>query len=986
MLLRRATGLALAMLALSCEPSVPFDTSGNPDAVDYAAFDPTGSPPSLPLPNDLALQEAAISTQNPAQAALLTQWQAEGFPNDQEVPISIDFVRETLDPATGKPTRSAPQVDTSSITPATLLLLASGSSGSGPVAYDPPLPSDYAVSADHGTLTLHKAKDASGSRRWPAGTRMVVAVRGGQSGVKVKNGAPGGLQPQPAMFLLLQDKDLTLPENSGLLPGDSRGEKAAAATQLESIRKGYLAPFAAIDAKGAFNHREIATMATFTVASSMRRTHVETDPGSGRMPLPSDFLLGPDGHLLPELAAASGPFGALGAGLATLDGFSTTAMILMQTSAPIDASTVNASSVFLYEIEKTGQSPPLATRLGELQEQGKAHRFVAEPPQITQPVNGVPASTAIGLQPAVPVQVPGTAAVISVPPLSEGTTYVVLVTDRVKDLDGDELVRSTLGKILLLDPSISVFANGKSEVSGVSDAQAAGIDQMRQAVNLAAASLVAEKNASGLARGDIVMAYTFRTQGMKEVATGLAALPYQDPTAALSDSGRKTFCNLGAPACDGTVAEVLSAYGVAGVPSGNIFAVVDTNIATFNKLICPPGASGCADTGAFTPQAVLPTAESIRMLVALPAPASTGCTPGPTTVCTLPLAVFRHGFGSWRGSMLAIADALNAQGIAVAAIDAAKHGDRSFCSADAQCAKGACVPVAGLGGEGDAAPPGKCATDFLRAGGAPSGNPAASGNFLISGNLFRTRDTLRQDIIDQSQLVRVLSPNPRCLAGAPPADASNTCANEIVTQAFGVQFDPERIWFVGQSLGAISGAVDVAANPRIQKAALNVGGSTLADVFTQSPSFQGQVGALLAGLGIAPGSAAFLQFVQVAKWVLDPADPENFARNLSQQTLPSPLLGGAAPMPRSILGQMALCDSVVPNAFSLNLYGEAGLPTAGGANSQTASFTTFLSGVGAQCPGNAVDHGFLLATPDAQNDIAGFFLTDTPPPPQRAAP
>ena len=135
MSLRRATGLALALLALSCEPSVPFDTSGNPDAVDYAAFDPTGSPPSLPLPNDLALQDAAISTQNPAQAALLTQWQAEGFPNDQEVPITIDFVRETLDPATGKPTRSAPQLDTSSITPATVLLLATGSSGSGRVAY-----------------------------------------------------------------------------------------------------------------------------------------------------------------------------------------------------------------------------------------------------------------------------------------------------------------------------------------------------------------------------------------------------------------------------------------------------------------------------------------------------------------------------------------------------------------------------------------------------------------------------------------------------------------------------------------------------------------------------------------------------------------------------------------------------------------------------------------------------------------------------------
>jgi hypothetical protein len=811
---------------------------------------------------------------------------------------------------------------------------------------------------------------------------MVVAVRGGPSGVTLKGGAPGGLQPQPAMFLLLQDKDLHLPENSGLLPGNTRSEKTAAATQLESIRKTYLAPFAAIDASGAFNHREIATMATFRVASTTRRTHVETDPGSGKMPLPSDFLLGPDGHLLPELAAAAGPFGALGAGLATLDGFSTTAMILMQTSAPIDAASVDRNSVFLYEIEKGG----LATRLGELEEPGKAPRFVAEPPQVIQPVNGVPASTAIGLQPAVPVLLPGTSVVVAVPPLNEGTTYVVVVTDRVKDLNGDPLVRSTLGKIVLLDPSIGVFANGKSQVSGVTDRQAAGIDQMRQAVNLAAASLLAEKDASGLQRSDIVMAYSFRTQTMKEVATALAALPYQNPSAALTDTGRKTFCNLGAPPCDGTIAEALSTYGVSGVPSGNIFAVVDTNIVTFDKLTCPAGTSGCVDTGAFTPQAVLPSRESIRMLVALPAPPHAGCTPGPATPCTIPLVAFRHGFQSWRGSMLAVADGLNAQGIAVAAIDAAKHGDRSFCSADAQCAGGACVPVAGLSGEGDAAPPGKCATDFVRAGGAPSGNPAASGNFLISGNLFRTRDTLRQDIIDQSQLIRVLSPNPQCHPAAAPTDAANTCANQIVTQAFGVQFDPARIWFVGQSLGAISGTVDVAANPRIQKLALNVGGSTIADVFTQSPAFQAQVTPLLAGLGIAAGSAAFLRFVQMTKWVLDPADPENFARNLSQQTLPSLLLGGAAPPPRSILGQMALCDTVVPNPFSLNLYGVAGLPTGGGANSASASFTTFASGTGTACPDNAVAHSFLLAAPAAQKDIADFFVADTPPPPLRATP
>ena len=37
MLLRRTTPLAL-VLALACEPSVPFDTANNPKRVDYAVF------------------------------------------------------------------------------------------------------------------------------------------------------------------------------------------------------------------------------------------------------------------------------------------------------------------------------------------------------------------------------------------------------------------------------------------------------------------------------------------------------------------------------------------------------------------------------------------------------------------------------------------------------------------------------------------------------------------------------------------------------------------------------------------------------------------------------------------------------------------------------------------------------------------------------------------------------------------------------------
>lgn len=1068
MLLRRAIPVAIAVLALACEPSVPYDESANPASVDYAGFDPTGSPPSIPLPNDLALQPQAIATQNPAQAALLADWAKEGFPNDQEVPITIDFVRESLDPRTGIATRSAPQLDTSSINSGNLIVLSVSSSASGQVAYDPPKPSDHAVNGDHGTLTLHKSPDPSSkSRRWPAGTTIIVAVRGGPNGVKVTNGSPGGLQPQPAMYLLLQDKILTLPENLGIIPGNSRSEKAATAAQLEALRKQYLAPFAAIDATGAFNHREIATMGTFRVAGTTKATHVETDPSAGLMPLPSDFLLGSDGHLLPELAAGTGPFGPAGPGLATLDGFSTTAMILLQTSAPIRAATVK-DGVFLYELGLPAGAPPVTTRLAELGEilNGKSPRFVAEPSDLTQTLNGVAVSTAIGLQPAVPAVPPSplsSSSLATLPPLKEGTTYVVLVSDRVKDVFGESLVRSTLGKILLLDPSISVAANGRSRISGVSDAQAAALDRMRQAVNPAAAALEAEK--SDLTRAHLVMAYTFRTQTITGTATQLAALPYA-PQFAQACTAAGIDCANPVPGTTtvsgGTgVDAVYDKYGVdPALAHGSVDRIIETKIVTLNLL--DPA------TGAFNPDPTKAAPELIDVLIAVPANANAPTCAGPLAglapaKCP-PLAIFHHGLGGARTAMLTVAENFAAKGFVVAAIDAPKHGSRTFCSqvnlhpttgvnisADLQCVPGAhCViepsmatqdaPIKDAAGTIIPASPGRC-----RNGTAPAdplaalvnqrtlcisgtctfstlnaGFPAASGQYLVSANFFRTRDSMRQTLIDESQLIRVLGVTP---TGAAIAGAA--VYEELRTNVSGPQFIsplPQTTGWVGQSLGSLVGTLNTAANPRIGSAVLNAGGATMVDIFTRAPSFRAQVDALFLSLGIdrsrladATVAGNYLRTLSVAKWILDPADPLNFAGRITDPatTLPNllPPLGGntdgsVRQAAKKMLGQNAFCDRTIPNAFNLELEGNAGLvasPAAPPTAPSSGNVQWFLFSGGAAdpdpvigCPaGLAAPHGFFTnwgqgsATADqpgiqrltdrAQKAAADFLLTGAPP-------
>jgi hypothetical protein len=276
----------------------------------------------------------------------------------------------------------------------------------------------------------------------------------------------------------------------------------------------------------------------------------------------------------------------------------------------------------------------------------------------------------------------------------------------------------------------------------------------------------------------------------------------------------------------------------------------------------------------------------------------------------------------------------------------------------------------------------------------------------VTSNFFRTRDTFRQDFIDESQLVRAIAFVP---SGAPPT-GHKLFDYMITTEGFII--NPAAVYFSGQSLGSIQGVGDVATNPRITKAAFNVGGGTVVDIFTNSPAFVSSTLALLNSLGIQPGTSAYLQFLVVAKTVLDPGDPVNYAGHLTQNTLPNLLVDqtGATPQaPKKVLAQVAFCDQTVPNPFNYILaenFGTVGpLPPAPGFGGGTGTFSLFWNlatgGVPdatklASCttgstPG-AVEHGFVtdwkdpLITGDAQSDIASFVTSDTNPPSIRALP
>lgn len=1068
MLLRRTLPIALAGLALACEPKVPHCDSStstdpackgsfNPSTVDYAAFDLTSAQPDIPLPNDLVLQPQAIATQTGAQQELLLSFVDPakgteiGFPSDQEVPITIDFVRETIDPNTGAAARSAPDLDTTSINGTNLVVvsLAAGSLGAT-VAIDPIKPTDYVKGPDHGTLTVHKSPDATtGSRRWAPG-QYTAAVRGGPNGVKV-NGSTAGVNPQPAMFLLLQGKNLTLPENLTLIPGNSAAEKATNAAALEKLRTGYAAPLAFLGKY--FPNTEIAVMSTFLIAP--QTAHIEVDPDAGAVPLPSDFFSGPDGHLSPlAVATFNKQLPGLGTGLQTLDGFSTTAGIISQATlgTAFLANSINKDSVFLYEIGATG-----ATRYPEINElaNGKKPRYAAVPipvPGVTLPPGAPPLSAAIFLQPGVPAPLPAAfgGGYYPIPPLNEGTTYGVVITDKVLDQSGNPLTRNTLAKLLFFKNKL--FDGTHSTLSTLDDATAGGLERLRsQVVPLLAGAVQRDV---GLSADHIAFVYTFHTQHFSTVANQLAALPYSP---ALPASGglpipgtTAIYCTAGNPnpSCTpgtksggnndivaaGTVQTAFDKYGVdsapddsATVPQSHIGAIVESIIPTFNNLTDPRGVFS-------DPTKVPPAVELAPVIIAVPKCATL---PQP---CVTPLVVFRHGVFGSRASVLSLADRFTAAGFVVAAIDASKHGARAFCSADNECTTNKCIHDPALAGQLDpaGATPGHCqgATSPLQGQpldtklvnspvlcppggasctGANAGAPNASGNFLLGANLFRTRDTLRQDVIDQAQLIKVLAVDPSGLTRNPPVPVP---ANQEIFHAmldnFGVIIDPTKIYFIGQSLGAISGTLDVATNPRITKATLNVGGGTIVDVFRTSPSLSPRLNALLQGLGITQGTAKYLQFINVAKWVLDPADPLNFADKVQTNPLPNLLKAGLPPplnsdpmLPKKTLAQVANCDLTVPNPFNYELDQLIGLGRDSASSSTgTLQLFHFQALNSTACPGGPIPHGFItdwgFTTPpdpaipqavysagvaamtrQAQDDAAAFFLNDTHPPVDR---
>lgn len=478
----------------------------------------------------------------------------------------------------------------------------------------------------------------------------------------------------------------------------------------------------------------------------------------------------------------------------------------------------------------------------------------------------------------VPNKISGFAGQIWVTPrrplLGEQTTYAAVLTTGIKDVNGGQLVPSPI--TLLITQGAPLVIDGKSAVPTIPLAQALQLEQLRELV----APLV---RSVGLSPSAVAALTVYRTQSivspMQKLIAGTTQL---------------------APVIPSTVTINTT------VPIGTPIGAILHGTMTVRRVIELRGPFNT--TGRLTPTPA--SNDVIPFLMTLPNPAL-------APAGGAPVVIVQHGLTRWRGDALAIAGTLASKGLAMIAIDAIYHGGRVICLSSADCASGVtCTQPAPVNGVPQ---PGSCAGAYLAAAGATAvpGSPdllpdakLPTRDFTNLANPFAQRDNYRQHTLDLFQLVRVIKDTTAGGLGA-----------LIRANAALAPINPAQIGYLGQSLGSLMGTSFLALSPSVNLGVLNVGGGDLVGIFTD-PTSSLSAGAA-AQLGVTPGTPAFFGLLENFRWIIDPADPINFARFVRA---PDAMLMPNRPAPARVILQEAGMDTVITNRFTLALGLELGLP------------------------------------------------------------
>lgn len=585
------------------------------------------------------------------------------------------------------------------------------------------------------------------------------------------------------------------------------------------------------------------------------------DPGNGNIPLPNSLLLSgtTDLTLNPPVEDPedfSDPLAALG----TLDGFSTVAPWTFSFTASVDPDTVvPGSSVRFYEVQFQQGT---AAVTGVNRELVPGQDYVA----------AVASSDPDGQ----------TVAIVPLRPLQEMTGYMAVVTDGIRDLDGNPATPSQT-YFLAKRPDPLVDAEGKSTDPLLDDETAQALEPLRQLIN----THLAAAGSQGVARDSVVVSSTATTQSITPVLSTVRSL--------IGPTSSQVAQACLAPGSCLTTADVLppgASPGIADLYMGVVELPYFLGVPTPQDPTAPLEDFWRAAPGNYVPPfdqfGLDPTSTNITVANPIPVETDRQVVPVLITVPNAmsgqtrpaagwPVVIFQHGITGNRSQMLALADTMASQGFAVVSIDMPLHGITDQSSA---------LYI-------DNTPFGPLANertfdldlqDNETSAPGPDGMIDGSGAWFINlQSLLTSRDNLRQAQVDLSTLA----------LNIPEMDIDGDGISDL---------DGSNINFVGISLGAMAGVPFLAVEPTVGNGVLSVPGGGIANLLSGSQTFGPRIRAGLEQAGVAPFSPEYFQFLFAAQTVIDAADPINW--------------GEVAAAQNTVLLQQVAGDAVVPNSVA----------------------------------------------------------------------
>ncbi|MBX3155502.1 MAG: hypothetical protein KF773_05855 [Deltaproteobacteria bacterium] len=446
--------------------------------------------------------------------------------------------------------------------------------------------------------------------------------------------------------------------------------------------------------------------------------------------------------------------------------------------------------------------------------------------------------------------------------LAEATTYVVVVDRDVRDGKGKEVVAMPAGHFL--QAHAPVFDGAASLVAGVDAIDAHKLENARTQI----ASALDQ-----LGRDRILAAWPFTTMEVKR-----PVLEARTSAERLGISPQPTMTDRKSPA--GAIADFALAIGALTSLSDVFYGTIPS------PYFLDPMTRAWRSDGDHR-------VEDVAFTLTVPKNPK----PGP-----MPVVIFGHGLVTERRFVLAVAGALAGKGYAAISIDFPFHGTRTYCATGGPisvvnpqtgqltslnpCASGSTCNAVG-----------KCVDS------TGQGNhlakwpildmPVASGAvFTEVDHIASTKDHFLQALVDLGSLDRSLR----------VGDWSSMLGRAV---------DTSQIFYAGQSLGGITGALFLGTSPEIPRAVLNVPGADLIRMFDDSTFFSAQLDALFTRERVDRTTYEGFRLLAVASWIMDAIDPLHLGPETGD---------------RALMLQMATLDFIIPNASTKKLGQVTGAP------------------------------------------------------------